>query len=72
MNYDWREDVEDVRENFGEYVKADDEALRILHIVVDEMKRGNGFTDRMFAVREVLRVEGHDVPFRVGGYRRAK
>lgn len=71
MSYDWREDVEDVKFNFGEWVKADDEALRILNIVRYEMNIGGDFTRRMRAVREILRAEGHDVPFRVGGYRRA-
>jgi hypothetical protein len=72
MKYDWREDVEDVRYNFGEWVKADDEALRIVNIVRFEMEIKGDFTRRMGAVREILIAEGHDVPFRVGGYRRAK
>jgi hypothetical protein len=71
MSYDWREDVESVRDNFGEWVKGDDEALRILNIVRFEMGIKSDFTRKMRAVREILRAEGHDVPFRVGGYRKA-
>jgi len=47
MKYDWREDVEDVRYNFGEWVKADDEALRIVNIVRFEMEIKGDFTRRM-------------------------
>jgi hypothetical protein len=72
MYYDWRNDGENVRYHFGAFVKADDEALRILNIVKYEMKRGENFDDRMRAVREVLILEGHEVPFRIGGYRRVE
>ena len=67
--YKW---IRDVRYNFDEFVKADDEALRVLNRVRFELKIEYGFTAVMFAVREVLRGEGHDVPFRLGGYRRDK
>ena len=70
MYYDWREDVKDIRFNFGEFVKADDEALRINNRVRYELKITEGFDKKMRAVREVLISEGHEVPFRIGGYRR--
>lgn len=51
-------------------MKADDEALRVLNIVRFEMGIKGDFTRRMRAVREILKAEGHDVPFRVGGYKK--
>ena len=72
MYYDWREDVESVKKEFEEFVKADDEALRIINIAKYEKKAKEGYNNLMQAVREVLREEGHNVPFRIGGYRRTE
>lgn len=67
---DWN--YEDVKYNFPDYVKRDDEALRIMNIVRYEMNASGTCTSIMLKVREVLISEGHDVPLRVCGYGRAK
>ena len=72
MKNEWR--AEDVLNNFGEHVETEDDALRIFNRLLKEFKinPNQGFTALMLHVREVLKLEGHDVPLRISGYRRAK
>ena len=62
--------LEEVIENYGDY--ASDYDCARAFIVLEKMKIEGTFFKQMYFIRGILNATGHQIPFRVGGFRRTK
>jgi len=70
MSYSRRCTLAEVIENYGDYVPDNDCARAF--ITLEKMEIKGTFFEQMYFIRRLLNANGYQIPFRVGGYRRAK
>jgi len=70
MSYSRRCTLEEVIENYGDYA-SDYDCARAL-ITLEKMEKKGTFFEQMYFIRRILNENGHQVPFRVGGFRRGR
>lgn len=70
MSYSRCVTLSEIIENYGDYASVYD--CTRAFITMEKMEIKGTYFERMYFIRELLNKTGHQIPFRVGGFRRAK